>query len=84
MSLVVIFSFAVFLIAVFFLLLSLIMVYRKYAIKTVLISLFFLIITVEYGIFIFFEFQGTGVNLMLFASSDLLMLLLLIILMITR
>ncbi|MEM0127250.1 MAG: hypothetical protein QW078_00355 [Thermoplasmatales archaeon] len=84
MSITISISFAVFLLAVFFLILSLIVITRRYTVKNVLISLFFLIITLEYGIFLYFEFQGQRIGFLLFSLSNLFMLLLLVILMITR
>ncbi|MGC8645102.1 MAG: hypothetical protein ACP5UO_02390 [Thermoplasmata archaeon] len=84
MSMLIALSFTVFLIAILFLLLSLAMIARKYTLKGALISSFFLVISVEYAVLLYFLFQGMKVSLLLFASSDLLMLLLLIFLMITR
>ncbi|MEM0127733.1 MAG: hypothetical protein QXO03_01420 [Thermoplasmatales archaeon] len=84
MSVTISISFAVFLMAAFFLVLSLVVITRKYTVKNVLISLFFLIITLEYAIFLYFEFQGQRIGFLLFSLSNLLMLLLLVVLMITR
>lgn len=84
MSLLMLLASLVLFLSLLFLGLSLAMIMRKYTLKGGILSIFFLIISVQYILFFYYELQGIQVNLLLFVISDILIILSLFALVITR
>ncbi len=84
MSTLVLLSFIILLMSLLFLGLSIAMIMKKYSLRGTIITIFFLILSVKYLIFIYLEFQGIPVNLLLFVAADFAMIFSLLALMITR
>ncbi|EQB64697.1 MAG: hypothetical protein AMDU3_IPLC00004G0275 [Thermoplasmatales archaeon I-plasma] len=77
-------SIIILLLSLLFLGLSISMILKKYTLRGTVISVFFLILSVKYLIFIYFEFVGIQVNMVLFLGADILMIFSLLALMISR
>jgi hypothetical protein len=84
MSVLIVLSFVILLLSLMFLGLSIAMILRKYTIRGTIISIFFLILAVKYLVFLYYEFAGIPVNMVLFISADLIMIIALLGFMITR
>ncbi|MCL5408206.1 MAG: hypothetical protein M1518_02440 [Candidatus Thermoplasmatota archaeon] len=84
MSTLVLLSFIILLLSILFLALSITMILKKYTLRGSIIAVFFLILSVKYLIFIYFQFVGIPVNLLLFIGADFVMIFSLLALMITR
>lgn len=84
MSTLVLLSFIILLMSLLFLGLSIAMIMKKYSLRGTIISIFFLILSVKYLIFIYLEFQGVPIDPLLFVAADFVMIFSLLALMITR
>jgi hypothetical protein len=84
MSTLILLAVIVLLLSLLFLSLSIAMIFRKYTLRGTITSIFFLILSVKYLIFIYYEFIGAQVNLVLFIGSDFIMIFSLLALMISR
>lgn len=84
MSVLILLASIVLFLSLLFLGLSLAMIMRKYTLKGGILSIFFLIISVQYILFFYYELQGIQVNLLLFVVSDILIILSLFALVVTR
>ncbi|MGC8562871.1 MAG: hypothetical protein ACP5UZ_05320 [Thermoplasmata archaeon] len=84
MSALLLLSFIILLLSLLFLALSISMILKKYTLRGTVIAIFFLILSVKYLIFIYFEFVGIPVNMVLFLGADILMIFSLLALMVSR
>jgi len=84
MNLLLILSVLVLALSLLFLSISIMLILRKYTSKGAILSLFFLIMSVNYLLIIYEEIQNLSVNLYIFVISDLLIVLSLLALTITR
>jgi hypothetical protein len=84
MNLLLILSVLVLALSLLFLSISIVLILRKYTSKGAILSLFFLIMSVNYLLIIYEEIQNLSVNLYIFVISDLLIVLSLLALTITR
>ncbi|MCL4447671.1 MAG: hypothetical protein M0Z77_09875 [Thermoplasmatales archaeon] len=84
MSTLILLAFIILLLSLLFLGLSIAMILKKYTLRGTITSIFFLILSVKYLIFIYYEFVGIPVNLVLFLVADIVMLFSLLALMISR
>jgi|YelNatPaOPRAMG01_1025707.scaffolds.fasta_scaffold00911_3 hypothetical protein len=84
MSILVLLSSIVLFLSLFFLALSIGMIMRRYTLKGSILAVFFLIISVQYILVIYYEFQGIQINLLLFVISDILIIISLFALVISR
>ncbi len=84
MNLLLILSVLVLAISLLFLSISIMLILRKYTSKGAILSLFFLIMSVNYLLVIYEELQGIPINLYIFVISDLLIVLSLLALTISR
>ncbi len=84
MSLLVLLAAIVLLLSLLFLGLSVVMITRKYSLRSAVITIFFAIMSIKYLIFLYLEFAGLDVNLMLFVGADVFIVFSLLVLMISR
>ncbi|MGC8574453.1 MAG: hypothetical protein ACP5LC_02885 [Thermoplasmata archaeon] len=84
MNLLLILSVIVLALSLLFLSISILLILRKYTAKGAILSIFFLIMSVNYLLIIYEEIQNQSVNLYIFVISDLLIVLSLLALTITR
>ncbi|MCL4333185.1 MAG: hypothetical protein M1290_00600 [Candidatus Thermoplasmatota archaeon] len=84
MSTLILLAVIVLLLSLLFLALSIAMIMRKYTLRGTITSIFFLILSVKYLIFIYYEFIGVQVNMVLFVGSDIVMIFSLLALMLSR
>lgn len=84
MNLLLILSVLVLALSLLFLSISILLILRKYTAKGAILSIFFLIMSVNYLLIIYEEIQNQSVNLYIFVISDLLIVLSLLALTITR
>lgn len=84
MNLLLILSVLVLSLSVLFLFISILLIIRKYTARGAILSVFFLIISVNYLFFIYEQIEEISVNLYLFVVSDLLIVVSLLLLTITR
>lgn len=84
MSTLLLLSVIILLLSLLFLSLSIAMSLKKYTMRGTIISIFFLILSVKYLVFIYFEFVGAPINLLLFIGGDFVMIFSLLALLITR
>ncbi|MGC8546364.1 MAG: hypothetical protein ACP5MU_01730 [Thermoplasmata archaeon] len=84
MNLLLVLSVLVLALSLLFLSISILLILRKYTAKGAILSIFFLIMSVNYLLIIYEEIQNQSVNLYIFVISDLLIVLSLLALTITR
>lgn len=84
MPLLILLAIIILLVSLLFLGLSVAMILKKYTVRGIIISIFFLILSVKYLIFIYCEIAGISVNILLFLVSDMVMIFTILALMITR
>ncbi len=84
MSLLLLLSILILLLSLLFLGLSIGMILKRYSLRGTIISIFFLILSVKYLIYIYLQIVGIPINLVLFLGADILMVFTLLALMISR
>ncbi len=84
MNLLLILSVLILAVSLLFLIISIMLIVRKYTTKGAILSVFFLVMSVNYLFFIYEELQNLPVNLYIFVVSDLLIVLSLFVLTVTR
>jgi hypothetical protein len=84
MSTLILLSVIILLLSLLFLGLSISMLLKKYTMRGAAIAIFFTILSVKYLIFIYYQFVGVQVNMLLFLGSDFIMVFTLLALMISR
>lgn len=71
-------------IALLFLIISILMIFRKYTIKGAILAVFFLIMSIKYLFFIYYEIEGIPINIYVIILPDFVIILSLLVLTITR
>ena len=84
MSLLLLLSILILLLSLLFLGLSIGMILKRYSLRGTIISMFFLILSVKYLIYIYLQIVGIPINLVIFLGADILMIFTLLVLMISR